>query len=452
MADSKLSALSAAGAYSDADLLYIVQGGVSYKTTYGALKAAILLAKYPEVANFAALPAAASHTGETYVCLAAQGTYFINRKPSGFYYSDGASWTYVGELPEDYFTDSILQISDDADPTKICKFQLSSITTGTTRTLTVPDASGTIMLVGDAPTAHKTSHQSGGSDAIKLDDLAAPDDNTDLNASTTAHGLAPKAVAPASGLQSVLGIGNGETAYANKALFDTTNPAALGSVGPGTSLIAARRDHIHALPALDALAAATDITTANATTSAHGLLVKATAPSSGLRNVVAIDNGETAYTNKALFDATNPAALGSASPGSAMTAARRDHVHAIPVVGTWAVIQLACSDLSTAITAGTSKAVFRMPYAMTLTEVRASVNTAPTGATLTIDINEGGTTVLSTKLTIDASEKTSTTAATPPVISDSALADDAEITIDFDQVGSTIAGAGVVVTLIGTRA
>lgn len=45
---------------------------------------------------------------------------------------------------------------------------------------------------GGAPAAHKTSHQSGGSDAIKLDDLAAPDDNTDLNVSTSAHGLTPK--------------------------------------------------------------------------------------------------------------------------------------------------------------------------------------------------------------------------------------------------------------------
>lgn len=40
--------------------------------------------------------------------------------------------------------------------------------------------------------AHATRHQSGGADAIKLDDLAAPDDNTDLNATTGAHGLLPK--------------------------------------------------------------------------------------------------------------------------------------------------------------------------------------------------------------------------------------------------------------------
>ena len=57
----------------------------------------------------------------------------------------------------------------------------------------------------------------------------------------------------------------------------------------------------------------------------------------------------------------------------------------------------------------------------------------------------------STKLTIDASEFTSTTAATQPVISDSTLADDAQITIDIDQIGSTIAGAGLKVYIIGTR-
>lgn len=43
-----------------------------------------------------------------------------------------------------------------------------------------------------APTTHASSHASAGSDSIKLDDLAAPDDNTDLNVSTSAHGLFPK--------------------------------------------------------------------------------------------------------------------------------------------------------------------------------------------------------------------------------------------------------------------
>ena len=114
-------------------------------------------------------------------------------------------------------------------------------------------------------------------------------------------------------------------------------------------------------------------------------------------------------------------------------------------------IGLACSDETTSITTGVAKVTFRMPCGITLTSVRANVNTAPVGSTIIVDINVGGTSILSTKLSIDASEKTSTTAATPAVISNSALSDDAEITIDVDQIGSTTAGKGLKVWLIGTR-
>ena len=115
-------------------------------------------------------------------------------------------------------------------------------------------------------------------------------------------------------------------------------------------------------------------------------------------------------------------------------------------------IVVAASDETSSLTTGTAKTTFRMPYAFTVTGVRASVTTAPTGSTLTVDINENGSSILSTKITIDATEKTSTTAATAPVISDTALADDAEITIDIDQVGSTVAGKGLKVTLLGKKA
>jgi len=117
------------------------------------------------------------------------------------------------------------------------------------------------------------------------------------------------------------------------------------------------------------------------------------------------------------------------------------------------VIQVACSDETTALTVGADKIKFRMPYAMTLTAVRASLSTAQAtnggGGIFTVDINEAGASILSTKLTIDNTEKTSTTAATAAVISDSALADDAEITIDIDQIGDGTA-KGLKGTLIGT--
>lgn len=113
-------------------------------------------------------------------------------------------------------------------------------------------------------------------------------------------------------------------------------------------------------------------------------------------------------------------------------------------------IQVACSDESTAIDATGTKLTFRMPFAFTLTAVRASLTGACATGTFTVDINEAGSTILSTKLTIDATEKTSTTAAAAAVISDASLADDAEITIDVDNVGDSTA-TGLKVTLIGRK-
>jgi hypothetical protein len=115
---------------------------------------------------------------------------------------------------------------------------------------------------------------------------------------------------------------------------------------------------------------------------------------------------------------------------------------------------IACSDETTNLTTGTAKVTFRAPVAFLLTAVAASVNTAPTGSTLIVDINNGANSTLSTKLSIDASEKTSATAASAAVI-DTAhddIAADAEITIDIDQIGSTVAGKGLKVILRGTRA
>jgi hypothetical protein len=114
-------------------------------------------------------------------------------------------------------------------------------------------------------------------------------------------------------------------------------------------------------------------------------------------------------------------------------------------------IQLAASDETTALTTGAAKVTFRMPHAMTLTSVRASLTTAQSsGSIFTVDINQSGSSVLGTKLTIDNTEKTSVTAATPATITTSALTDDSEITIDIDQIGNGSA-TGLKITLIGTR-
>jgi len=115
------------------------------------------------------------------------------------------------------------------------------------------------------------------------------------------------------------------------------------------------------------------------------------------------------------------------------------------------IIHFAGSNEDSVLTVGTLKTTFRAPFAMTVIEVRASLNTAGTTSGITtIDINENGTSILSTKLTIDLTEKTSVTATIPAVISDATIADDAEISIDVDTVsgGATEKGLKILMKVI----
>lgn len=116
-------------------------------------------------------------------------------------------------------------------------------------------------------------------------------------------------------------------------------------------------------------------------------------------------------------------------------------------------LERAVSDETTNLSTGTAKLTFRMPFAFVLTGVRISVNTAPTGATILVDVNKTGVgSIFTTRPSIDDSEKTSVTAATQPVLSVTSLSDDDEITIDIDQVGATTPGKGLKIIFFGYRA
>lgn len=114
-------------------------------------------------------------------------------------------------------------------------------------------------------------------------------------------------------------------------------------------------------------------------------------------------------------------------------------------------LAIACSDETTAVTSGTNKAKFINPYstAFNVTAVVASLSTAQaSGSIFTVDINEAGTSILSTKLTIDNTETNSSTAATAAVISDASIAAYAEIEVDVDQVGDGTA-KGLKIYVVG---
>jgi hypothetical protein len=117
-------------------------------------------------------------------------------------------------------------------------------------------------------------------------------------------------------------------------------------------------------------------------------------------------------------------------------------------------LEVAASDETTALTVADDKVTFRMPFAMTLNAgiagVRASLTTAgTTSGVTTIDIEQGGVSILSTLLTIDATEKTSYTAATAVVVGTVALTDNAEITVNVDTLSAGATEAGLKIQLIG---
>ncbi len=102
-----------------------------------------------------------------------------------------------------------------------------------------------------------------------------------------------------------------------------------------------------------------------------------------------------------------------------------------------------CSGNSEAVAAGTP-VTFRMPGNVTLTSVRASLTSAATTGTLTVDIKVNGLSILSTLLTIDATEKTSVTATAPAVISTADIDDDDEVEIIVtDDADGTATGLKV---------
>jgi hypothetical protein len=115
--------------------------------------------------------------------------------------------------------------------------------------------------------------------------------------------------------------------------------------------------------------------------------------------------------------------------------------------GTPVTLQLACSDLVTALIVAASVGYVRAPHAFTLTAVRASVLVASSSGLPTVNIKKNGVTVLSTNLSINSGAYTSVGATTPAVISVPAIADDDLLTIDVTVAGTGT--KGLIVSLIG---
>ena len=100
---------------------------------------------------------------------------------------------------------------------------------------------------------------------------------------------------------------------------------------------------------------------------------------------------------------------------------------------------------------GTDKApTILAPCSLTITKVKLVVKTAPTGASIIVDVNKNGTTIFTTQANRPSIAAGATTgdSGTPDVTS---LAEGDKLTIDIDQVGSGTAGADLTVEVLCTQ-
>lgn len=107
----------------------------------------------------------------------AQGEIVYDTDLDKFFYGDGVTVGGVELGNNTVFSDAIFRIQDNADATKQIAFEVSGITTGTTRTLTVPNVSGTIALTSDllsyAPLSPPINAQTGVSYTLVLADAGS---------------------------------------------------------------------------------------------------------------------------------------------------------------------------------------------------------------------------------------------------------------------------------------
>lgn len=112
---------------------------------------------------------------------------------------------------------------------------------------------------------------------------------------------------------------------------------------------------------------------------------------------------------------------------------------------------MAASDETTDITVATDKVRIQMPYAFTLTEIKASLTTAPTGSGATTvniyNVTDGDTVINTAALSFAAAAISANS--TSFTAGQETIAEDAVIAVDVAAIAGTTGGAGLKVTLIG---
>ena len=100
-------------------------------------------------------------------------------------------------------------------------------------------------------------------------------------------------------------------------------------------------------------------------------------------------------------------------------------------------------------TATTTIVMGTLPFNGTTTDAHCEVSTASSANVVTFDFNINGISIMNTKLTIDASETGSDTAATPHTLNNATYSTYDQLTVDVDTSGTGTKGGNCYLTLIG---
>jgi hypothetical protein len=161
-------------------------------------------------------------------------------------------------------------------------------------------------------------------------------------------------------------------------------------------------------------------------------------------SAVVHNSGAETITGTKTFSAS-PIVPTPTAAGHAVTKSYVDsHTHA-------AVLSLPAYSKQGALSVATGTMRFPVDGSYTIVGTRLMVGTAPTGASLILDVNKNGTTIYTNQAnrpTIAASANAGGPGAAPDVTT---LVAGDYLTVDIDQIGSSIAGSDLTVAIVVSR-
>lgn len=146
-----------------------------------------------------------------------------------------------------------------------------------------------------------------------------------------------------------------------------------------------------------------------------------------------------------MADTSNPHEVDAGDVGAALAA----HTHTVRET-------IAAAETSTTLPAGTLNLTPPVMTAGTIVKAKASLVTASSSGAVQVDIQKSGdngatwASIFTTKLTIDAGEKSSASAATPAVIGTTALSENDLVKFIVDSAGLNASGLVVAIELTRT--